>query len=1072
MKKFTLILIGVFCASIFVFGQQKQITLNIKNVTVKEALEALKKTGGYSYWFDAKDLNVSQKVSINVVNKTIDEVLVLLFKGQNVQYKIKDGHIVISKSVEKEMPIQKKNELKKISGVVLDEKGLPVIGASVLIPGTTIGVATDINGRFTMEAPSNAKLRISYIGYEAKEELLNASSDLKIKLEPTPQALTEIVITAQAIGQKNAILQQINSNTIKNVVAADRLQENPDANSVEALGRLPGISVQRSGGEGVGLVIRGLDPRYSSVTLNGVQLPSTSGSDRGTNLSGISQYALQGAEVYKSLTADLDANSVAGTVNLKLRAAPNDLHLNLMAQKGYNNLNDYWGNYKLLGEFSNRFFGKKLGVLITANAESVNRSTQTMGAGYGIQSGGAEGDILLNNISLNDISSIITRRSLLLSLDFKVSEGTNLMLYGMYSNSGNLRKSQSKGYSTTGAGYVGYNFNYTPDDQTNMYQTSLSGESKFKFLNIKADYGIAYSKGIHNNLNNRGWGFQFDNASTSAITGIEQRKLDPAEILPLFTDTPDRIIDCWLTGMTRSDSRTNDENLTSYLNFTVPFKIGEIIKGNVKFGGMYREKNRIRDDQVGLQSINQNAPSKQIFADSLDWVIRNSGGQVSATGISTDNNLEFLGGRYNFGNQFNFDRLNELSDTWERTSDYYLAQGESVFKPIFGSQFFIGYSQDVGNSLLNDQDINEKYYAGYLMPEINFGKYMMFLPGVRFENTRTVMHGFYATPVQYPPNILEPLNGKETSSVRSDTYMLPMIHLRIKPTKSFFMHFAYTQTLSRPDFNAISPNYYVNMNFGNTYVANNPQLKAERWSNFDAQFTFHDNKLGLFSVTAFYKKVKDKIWHRSYKRIKSDPIIEPFAANAVVDVSVWENHAYAASVNGVEFDWQSSFSYLPGFFKYMTLSANYTYAQSKTTYPLTQIVTKVPPEGGRPVSMRIDSTATGRMYNQPEHIANVSLGFNKNGFNAWFSFQYNGGILTGKNFNGIPRLDQEKNYFYRYDLQVTQKFAIGKLKGFEVLLNLANLSNFMETQKLSGDPRLSYAESYGWTGDLGLRFKF
>ena len=51
MKKFTLILIGVFCASIFVFGQQKQITLNIKNVTVKEALEALKKTGGYSYWF-------------------------------------------------------------------------------------------------------------------------------------------------------------------------------------------------------------------------------------------------------------------------------------------------------------------------------------------------------------------------------------------------------------------------------------------------------------------------------------------------------------------------------------------------------------------------------------------------------------------------------------------------------------------------------------------------------------------------------------------------------------------------------------------------------------------------------------------------------------------------------------------------------------------------------------------------------------------------------------------------------------------------------------------------------------
>jgi TonB-dependent receptor len=150
-----------------------------------------------------------------------------------------------------------------------------------------------------------------------------------------------VVLTVQAKGQKKAISEQLNSNTIKNVVAADRLQENPDANSVEAIGRLPGVSVTRDGGEGSGLVVRGLSPKYTAVTLNGVKMASNSANGQETNISGISQYALQGVEVYKSLTAEMEANSVAGTINLKLRETPKDLHFNIMNTTGYNNLNNY-----------------------------------------------------------------------------------------------------------------------------------------------------------------------------------------------------------------------------------------------------------------------------------------------------------------------------------------------------------------------------------------------------------------------------------------------------------------------------------------------------------------------------------------------------------------------------------------------------------------------------------------------------------------------------------------------------------------------------------------------------------
>jgi hypothetical protein len=276
----------------------------------------------------------------------------------------------------------------RITGKVTDAiTGEVFPGVNIIIDGTLIGTSTGLDGTYSImvDGPGTV-LVFSFIGSMPEKVTVGNQRTIDVALKTDVMALKEVVITAQTKGQKQALQQQINSNTIKNVVAPDRLQENPDANATEAIGRLPGISVLRSGGEGAGLVIRGLEPKYASVSLNGIQLPSTDGSNRGTSISGISQYALQGVEVYKSLTADMDANSVAGTVNLKLREAPNNFHVNVMSQGGYNQLNSYLGNYKLLGEVSNRFFNNKLGVLVTANAERVNRSIQTMSAGYGIDS--------------------------------------------------------------------------------------------------------------------------------------------------------------------------------------------------------------------------------------------------------------------------------------------------------------------------------------------------------------------------------------------------------------------------------------------------------------------------------------------------------------------------------------------------------------------------------------------------------------------------------------------------------------------------------------------------------------
>ncbi len=957
-----------------------------------------------------------------------------------------------------------------VKGTISDETGEILPGVNIVVKGTVNGTASNIDGQYELKIlEDNPTLIFSFIGYKTQEIAVNGQKQIDVILSFDTENLEEVVITAQAKGQKNAIREQINSNTIKNVVASDRLQENPDANAVEAIGRLPGISVQRAGGEGAGLVIRGLEPKYSSVTLNGVQMPSTGGESRETNISGISQYVLQGVEVYKALTADMEANSVAGTVNLKLRETPKGLHYDVMAQMGYNDMNNYWGNYKLQGDFSDRFLNDKLGVFFSANAERVNRSTQTMSAGYGIEAANKI-DILLNNANLNNIESIRYRRSAMLSLDYKLNSSTKLSLYTLYSNAKNDQNNQAKSYTTTGIGGVGYNFSYNPYRKNDMVQSAISGITNLNFLNMEINYGVAYSMSVVDDPKSRSWNYNYQKVPTDAVFSQELRRSDPSEVIPLFNDDGTHLQDLQLQSIGQSSDNISDKNLTAYLDFTIPFKIG-IITGNVKTGGTYRQKNRVRDVISGSQAIVTNQFAKPIIADSLDWIKQDPlTGALTAEGMQDGAINKFLNGQYNFGTTFSFDKLNQITDAWQNTSDYWYAQGQEVWSQYFPKEK-LGFTQNIAASMINDQDIVEDYYAAYFMAEINIGKWVMMLPGVRYEETNTSMQGFEALQPTISAPVYEPLPGSARSAERDDKFWLPMVHLRVTPLKSFYAHLAYTQTLSRPHFNDISPNTWINTGFQPfAYSTQNPALKAEQWENYDAQLTLHGDKVGLISVTGFYKTVQDKIWTRNFKRIKGDPIIEPFPDASVVDVTRPENHQEKIYVKGVEFEVQTSFWYLPKPFSFFTATANYTFTQSETKYPLSWIKNIIPPQGGRPVPTRIDSIATGPMLFQPKHIINASLGFNREGLNVWLSFQYNGEIFTGKNYQ-LEELDPLKEKFYRWDIQVSQKLK-GKLKGFEIVGNFANLTDFMEKSRLRGDERPTYLENYGWTAELGVRYRF
>ncbi|HTY38587.1 MAG TPA: carboxypeptidase-like regulatory domain-containing protein, partial [Bacteroidota bacterium] len=186
-----------------------------------------------------------------------------------------------------------------LTGVVSDslthEK---LVGVNVVLVGTGMGAATNIEGLYKIMSipPKQFKVQISCIGYEVKtidvDFTKNPNRKLDVQLTSTVIQGQEVVITGQMRGQVAAVNQQVSSKTIINVVSEERIKELPDANAAEAIGRLPGVALQRSGGEANKIVLRGMSSEFGSVSVDGVRIPATDADSRGVDLSMISQGSL------------------------------------------------------------------------------------------------------------------------------------------------------------------------------------------------------------------------------------------------------------------------------------------------------------------------------------------------------------------------------------------------------------------------------------------------------------------------------------------------------------------------------------------------------------------------------------------------------------------------------------------------------------------------------------------------------------------------------------------------------------------------------------------------------------
>lgn len=977
-----------------------------------------------------------------------------------------------------------------LTGKVLDaELREPLAYANVLLEGTTIGASTDLDGRYSLQLlPGSYIIKVSYLGYlTAFEELevteAGGKQVLNFELQYGDVVETEtVIITAQASGQVAAINQQLNSNKIVNVVSAEKMEELPDANAAESIGRLPGISLQRSSGEANKIVVRGLSPKYNNVTIGGVKMASTNSQDRSADLSLITGEMLAGVEVSKSLRADMDADAIGGSIDLKIRKAPEVRSFSANMEGGYNQLGTSFNNYKLVAAGSNRYFKNKVGVRVQASTELKQLPSQRFGGKYsspilfqllddeGNLSGETEFKLRTEGTVLTDNHTERFRDGGNLTLDYS-SNAWDMKLFTLY----NLKRDEVISRANT---YTFIRPNEPFSKSLSIYTSNTelltnSLENEFRFWRTKLRLNLGYTRADHRTPFQQ---FGFIELSNGA-NPINQNWLllrQPSDVLEEFGAT--HVENSFLQSMSKSLALLKDRNASARLDWDIPIKISDKISGIISVGGKYQQLVRESDNIQDFVSFQYGAgrPRKEALIAMYPWIVSNLSAQ---RGIEA-NNFEdkdyrldnFLDGRYQLG--------------WGADADLLMEIQNRYIQENFGF-----YQKDGYSNYFQDYLSTEEVGAGYVMAELNIGSKLTFFPGVRYENEHTSYQGYHIEQVGANSNGIRGLPDSVTIG-RNNAFFFPSLNLKYRISEALTFQGAVYKSTTRPDFRLLSPSIIITENTSNPFTSGNPFLQPAIAWNYDAGLLFHTNKSGLLSVNFFYKEVERFIFtldnyfpHRRDRIIGAPnglldalPADNFYPMERLADVhrtSIPFNNFEPAYYKGIEFSWQTNFWYLSGIWKGLVLDVNVTMLQSGTRYPYFEdVVVGIDSSRFFPKEIRgfEYNTRKGRLVDQPRAILNLILGWDYKGFNSRFSFRYQGATLQ----NQDSRLALSDSYYDKFVwLDLSFKQYLGK--GFSLFSNLTNIGKHIDDyfNRFGGTTNLpTSSEHYGSRIQFGLTYKY
>jgi TonB-dependent receptor len=811
-------------------------------------------------------------------------------------------------------PVYAQENVARVTGLVTDVNGGVLPGARVDIQrkGTEVASAiSDGQGEFTISnLPSgDYTLVISYVGFAKSETPFKATAGQTTRVNPVLNVASEsesVIVTAErAHGEAEAINEEKMADNILNVLPSEVITSLPNANIADAVGRLPGVTLERDEGEGKYVQIRGTEPRLANLTIDGVEVPSPEGGVRQVKLDAIPADLIESVQINKTLQANMNGDAIGGSVNLVTKKAGDRPNVTLYGSGGFTPIIDTRKVYEF-GVVAGQRFGaqKRLGVMVSGSYDFNGRGIDDVEpAPWAPLCLDPSGNCVPNGQAgtkfIPDITSAAIREYLYdrkrfgfgASADYRLSNSTNLYVHGLFSNFNDHGHRFEYILNTNDSGIPGSNVSqFTTEIRSPVFQVaSVSVGANHVFGTSLINWQFAVGRASMKNPIGGGESHTQFNYFPPGTDPNVNLPTSNCQYLPSATTNayyPQFSPACFSEAYNPADMKLNviqasDHGRAAQLN----------LEGTVSYAKNYHIGSHASTFETGFYIRNAHK-----FDDSfeVDYTPNDVTAIPATLFVTNFHNSNYYGGHYQYGPGISWEAVNA-----------YLAANPNQFTASTGNY---------PNS--NNFDLDERVTAGYIMNSLDFSRFRM-VAGVRFEGTqdRTLSFDNNAGTLSIPGQ-------------NSYIDVLPSVSLRMRldSQNNSALRFVYARGLSRPDPVFLTTATSIdNSTTPATVTIGNPVLKPEHANNIDVLYERYLTPLGSIQAGFFYKNLTDPI-----VTLLSGPgaLTNCPASVSPCYISQAANSG-SAYIAGFEIAFQQHFSYLPGLLSGLGVSANYSYATSQ-----------------------------------------------------------------------------------------------------------------------------------------------
>jgi TonB-dependent receptor len=894
-----------------------------------------------------------------------------------------------------------------ITGRITDSSGAVLKGAKVSLEPNNINVASDAEGEFFINDldPGSYTVTITYVGFAPFTKTVEVGGAESVSVDSELQVESEslrILVTApRPSAEASAVNEERSADNIVQVLPADVIRSLPNANMADALGRLPGVTLERDEGEGKYVQIRGTEPRLTNTTIDGMNVPSPESGVRQIKFDAIPADIVESVEINKTLQANMDGDGIGGSINLVTKTAEDRPTISLSGMGGYTPIDAGRGLTEITGTAGKRFgTQKRFGVLIGGSYDWNGRGIddiEPVADVATLPSGSARS---FESMDVRQYVYYRSRWGLAGSADYKLGEASDIYIRGLYSDFKNYgdRTVYSINDNTTGVQLLGSNGCATDDSGTTTQPCTGVPSFNTQIRRPDINVGSLLIGGTHVLKTTwYNWEASVSRASDTNVSpgqanfastlSTSSCQFDPVSTTHVYLPqwTPSCFTEAYDQNNYTVDHITIDHGHSAQLNLQAAaamakrYHLGSRLS-TFEFGGKFRNAHKFDDT----------------YSDRLDPLTSVPLSQFPSR--FTNNN--YYSGAYHAG-----------------PNPHY--QDVIAFANANPDQFTASSSQGIDPA---NYDLVEKVSAGYLMNTIDLTRRVRFIAGIRFEGTNLTTISFDTQS--------NTLSDKATGSYVS---ILPSASIRYSLTDNSDFRVAYARGISRPDPQDIAQAVTFTTtgkpgSLKNTATLGNPNLKAERADNIDVLFEHYFHAFGMVSAGYFYKNLQDPIVTETFILNNFQP--SPIAPVGTYTVTQPINSG-SAWITGFEAAYVQNFSSLPGKLRGLGISANYGYTASRANGLV-----------GRADHPRLLRNAPNTWNISPTYdlgrfSIRVGLSYNQANINSYnFQDGTDGSTPTPGGLKG-PFGDI---YFYPH-LQVDAQGSIGLTHGLSFVMYGLNLTN-------------------------------